>query len=131
VKKLKDLGRAWGLHPFAAVALFAVDWLLFGEEVATGGVGWVISLPVGLMLGLATILIQRRAYKDSRGVATAKGLVAGVLTAIPTPLASLGMLPMAAFGAIGVVASRNRQMTPAPVSSPTPPEPKFLFLHER
>jgi len=112
VKKLKYFSQIFGLHPVSAVALIVVDWLLFGEEVATGGVGWLVSLPAGLVLGLATILIQKRVYKDEAGIATAKGLVAGVLTAIPAPLSSLGLLPMAAFGAIRAVSTRQRQLAP-------------------
>ncbi len=88
-----------------------MDWILFGEEVATAGVGWVISLPVGLALGLAAILIQKHAYKDETIPALAKGLLVGLLTAIPAPLASFGILPLAAFGAIKALSSRPRQLT--------------------
>jgi hypothetical protein len=111
VTRLKYLSRIFGLHPLAAIALIAADWLLFGEEIATGGVGWLMSIPAGLLLGMLTILIQKRAYKDRPGVATAKGLVAGVLTAIPAPLSSLGLLPMAAFGAIRALSSKQSQLT--------------------
>lgn len=98
--RLKSFCQTFGLHPFTAIGMFAVDWLLFGEEVATGGVGWVISLPIGVLLGLVAILIQKRSYKDETRSAIAKGLVVALLTAIPTPIASLGSLPLAAFGAI-------------------------------
>jgi len=100
MEKLKSFSQTFGLHPLTALALFVVDWMLFGEEIATAGIGWVISLPVGMMLGLAAILIQKYAYKDETMPAVAKGLLAGLLTAIPTPLSSLGLLPLAAFGAI-------------------------------
>ena len=89
------------------MALIVVDWLLFGEEIATGGAGWLLSLPVGLALGWATIQIQKHAYKDSTSTAIAKGLVAAVLTAIPAPLSSLGLLPMAAFGTIRAMSPKQ------------------------
>jgi hypothetical protein len=120
--RLKYFCQAFGLHPLTAIGLFAVDWMLFGEEVATAGVGWVISLPVGFMLGIVAILIQKHAYKDETGPAIAKGLVVGLLTAIPTPLASLGLLPMAAFGVIRTMSSKQRQLTGAQVPSNAPTE---------
>lgn len=90
--------------------MFAVDWMLFGEEVATAGVGWVVSLPVAVVLGLAAMLIQRRLYKDDIASAFAKGLIVGLLTAIPTPLASFGTLPFVAFGAVTILSSRRRRL---------------------
>ena|SRR5437867_7044085 len=109
--RLKSFCQTFGLHPLTAMGMFAVDWMLFGEEVATAGIGWVISLPVGVVLGLAAALIQKHAYKDETMTAAAKGLLVGLLTAIPTPLASFGMLPLAAFGAIKVFSSKRRQLT--------------------
>lgn len=111
MKRLKYFGRIFGLHPITAMMLVIVDWLLFGEEIITGGAGWLISLPVGLALGLATIQIQKHAHKDGTSVAIAKGLVAGMLTAIPAPLSSLGLLPMAAFGMIRAVFPSQPQVT--------------------
>jgi hypothetical protein len=104
--KLKLFARTVGLHPLTALGLFVVDWMLFGEEIFTGGVGWLISLPVGIMLGLGAYLIQRRSYKDETGPAVAKALIVGLLTAIPAPLSSFGILPLALFGAIRML-SRN------------------------
>jgi hypothetical protein len=109
--KLKQFGQAFGLHPLTALGLFAVDWMLFGEEVATAGVGWLISLPVGIVLGVIAIFIQKYAYKDETLPAIAKGLLVGLLTAIPAPLSSFGILPLAAFGLVRVLSSKQRQLT--------------------
>ena len=112
MEKLKSFCQTVGLHPLTAMGLFVVDWMLFGEEVATAGVGWLISLPVGLVLGLASVLIQKHAYKDETMAALAKGLLVGLLTAIPGPLGSFGMLPLAAFGAIkALFTKQQRQLT--------------------
>lgn len=108
--RLKYLSNAFGLHPLTALLLFAVDWMLFGEEVATGGIGWVISLPVGVLLGLVAMQIQKRFYKDDDRRARAKGLIVALLTAIPTPLSTLGLLPLAAFGAVKVLFPDRRQL---------------------
>jgi hypothetical protein len=108
--RLKYLSKTFGLHPVTALLLFVVDWMLFGEEVATGGIGWPISLPIGILLGLVAMQIQKRMYKDDNGPAKAKGLVVALLTAIPAPLSSLGLLPLAAFGAIRVLFPERQQL---------------------
>lgn len=108
--RLKYLSKTFGLHPLTALLLFVVDWMLFGEEVATGGIGWVLSLPIGILLGLVAIQIQKRIYNDDQKPAMAKGLVVALLTAIPAPLSSLGLLPLAAFGAIRVLFPDRRQL---------------------
>ena len=110
MEKIKSCSQTFGLHPLTALGLFAIDWILFGEEVATAGVGWLISLPVGVMLGIIAIIIQKHAYKDDTAPAIAKGLLVGLLTAIPAPLSSFGILPLAAFGMIRTLTSRQRQL---------------------
>lgn len=111
MSRLKDLSKTFGLHPLTAIVLFVVDWMLFGEEVATGGIGWVISLPVGVLLGLAAVMIQKHFYKEETRPAVAKGFVVALLTAIPAPLSTLGLLPLAAFGAVRVLYPDQRQLT--------------------
>ena len=119
--RLKYLSKVFGLHPLTALILFVVDWMLFGEEIATGGIGWVISLPIGVLLGLVAVLIQKRFYKDDDRPAIAKGVVVALLTAIPAPLSSLGLLPLAAFGAVRVLFPERRQLYGHPsVSGPLP-----------
>src|SRR5262249_56253835 len=88
------------------VVLLVGGWLLVGEEVGHAGVGWLISLPVGILLGLVAYMIQTRSYKDEPGPAALKALLVGLLTAIPAPLSSFGILPLAAFGAIRVLSRR-------------------------
>jgi hypothetical protein len=111
--KLKMFCRAFGLHPLTALGLLAVDWALFSEEVATAGVGWAVSLPAGVILGLIAYLIQKHLYKDETTPAAMKGLVVGFLTAIPAPLSSMGILPMAAFGAISLISARHQRQLPS------------------
>ena len=91
-------GTLVGLHPLVAVALFAVDMMLFGEEAATAGVGVALTIPAGLALAVPAYLLQRHAYGDSRAVALGKALMVGVLTAIPTPLPSALTLAGGVFG---------------------------------
>ena len=79
-----DLMRKFGIHPLVAVGLVAVDFMLFSADLLV--VGWIISCLVATALMVPAILIQHFSYKDSWGNAIAKGIVVGVLTAIPTPL---------------------------------------------
>ena len=97
-----------GIHPLAAVGVIAVDSMLFGGTVVTGGIGWAISVPVGIALAVAVSLIQRRGSPhDDLGLAVGKGLIVGVLTAIPTPLPSA---LVAGAGTVGAVTMfRNRR----------------------
>lgn len=105
--KLRAFCQVFGLHPLTALALFAVDAMLFGEEVATLGAGWLISIPVGVVLGVAAILIQKYAFKDETGLAIGKGLLVGLVTAIPTALPALGLFPFAVFGAIKTMTTKQ------------------------
>lgn len=85
-------GGAWsrmlGLHPLVAFGMIAADMMLFGGETATGGVGLVVTIPVALALTLPCILLQRYSFGDDWGTAAGKGLMVGVLTAIPFPIGS-------------------------------------------
>ena len=76
-----------GLHPLVALGMIVVDLMLFGPD--STGIGWGVSSMVAAVLTVPCILLQKYAYKDTWLVAIAKGLILGVVTAIPTPLPSL------------------------------------------
>jgi len=96
--------RLLGLDPLTAVLVLTVDALLFGAEFGTLGTGWMVTGPIGLLVGIASALAQRYRYGDRWGLAVVKGIVVGILTAIPTPLPSV---VTAALGGAGYV-SRPR-----------------------
>ena len=100
---------AIGLHPGAAVGVAAVDSMLFGATTATLGAGWLVSIPVGIALGIAVGLIQCwGSMQDDRGLAAGKGILVAVLTAIPTALPSYLSMPL--VGTAGAVTMfRNRR----------------------
>lgn len=85
-----------GLHPFVAFGMVAADMMLFGGEAATAGVGLAVTVPVALALTVPCILLQRYSFGDNWGAAVGKGLMVGVLTAIPFPIGS----PLTILGAI-------------------------------
>ena len=99
-----------GLHPAVAFIMILVDFMLFGSDVT--GVGWGISCLVAAILVIPVILFQRYAYKDSWGVAIGKGIVVGLLTAIPTALPSFftgigGLLGLAGGSSVKQLEQQN------------------------
>jgi hypothetical protein len=104
--------RTWasmiGLHPLVAFGMIAVDMMLFTEEAATVGVALALTVPIALALTVPCVLLQRYAYGDSWGAAMGKGMMVGVLTAIPFPIGS----PFTIVAAI-VGMRRNKALPPA------------------
>jgi hypothetical protein len=101
---MQQICRVMGLHPLVGFGMFAVDWMMFGGTVATTGVGWCVTMPVALFLSIPSALLQRHAFRDAWGIAVAKGMMVGVLTAIPTPLPSIAPL---AGGVLGMMKQRT------------------------
>ena len=95
---LKNFCQAFGLHPLTGFGMFAVDWMLFGGEVGSAGVGMILTVPFALALTVPCVLIQRYSFNDSWGAAFGKGLMVGVLTAIPTALPSFVSLGAGTLG---------------------------------
>jgi hypothetical protein len=92
------LMQMFGLHPIVIFATLAIDWMLFAEEVATVGVGWILSIPVGFVLGVGVAFCQRYMFRDEWGAAIGKAIIVGLLTAIPAPIPTVLLLPSGALG---------------------------------
>ena len=90
-----------GLHPAVAFAMIIVDVMLFSADGT--GVGWIISCLVAAALTIPCILFQRYAYHDNWGIAIAKGMLIGIITAIPTPLPAIITGTGGVMGAIGML----------------------------
>lgn len=92
-----------GIDPLAALGAVLVDLMLFGGTLVTGGAGSVVSIPVGFVLGIAVVLLQHRGpSRDNLGLAAGKGILIALLTAIPTPLASVGTAGLGILRTIGL-----------------------------
>lgn len=104
--------RQLGLHPLVAFAMIVVDVMLIASDLATVA---TVSIVVALVLTIPCILLQRYAYKDEWGVAVGKGMIVGILTAIPTPLPSIVTGVGGVAGAIGMFSDRKAppQLNPA------------------
>ncbi len=106
---LRTFCQTYGLHPLVGFGMFAIDWMLFGEEAATLGVGWAISIPVALVLTIGCTLIQKYEYKDEWGAAIGKSLLIGLLTAIPTAIPSIVALGGGVIGTIKMLLPKQDQ----------------------
>lgn len=98
----------FGLHPLVAFGMIGVDMMLFGAEGMTVGISWPISVGVAAVLTVPCILIQKYGMKEPWGLAVGKGLMVGVLTAIPTPLPSSVSLIGGGMGTVAVLTSGGK-----------------------
>jgi hypothetical protein len=102
-------GQMFGLDPRIAFLTVVVDTMLFGSEIATAGLSTVLSVPVGIGMGLITYKVQRHWYGDDRESAIIKGLVVGLLTAIPTSLPGLLTIPSGILGLAHMLRGKKAQ----------------------
>jgi len=98
----------YGIHPLVAVVVVAVDAMLFAEEIVSLGAGWIISILVAIVLVIGSTLIQKKAFGDEWGLAIGKGILLGVLTAIPTPIPSSITLTSGVVGTLKIIQDRKQ-----------------------
>jgi hypothetical protein len=92
--------QLFGLDPRVAFLTFIVDLMLFGGNVLTFGLLIPVSIIVGVVLGFVTYRAQIRWYGDDKESALIKGVIIGLLTAIPTPLPAVLYVPSGLLGLI-------------------------------
>lgn len=110
--KLGNLFRTMGLHPMVAFGMIAIDIMLFGAEGVSAGLGIPVTIAIARVLIIPCVLIQKYTFNDNWGAALGKGILVGLLTAIPTPL------PSALIAGGGVVGTMG-MMLPHPQEAPT------------
>jgi hypothetical protein len=96
--------RQLGFHPLVAFAMIIVDVMLTAADLATLA---TVSIAVAVVLTIPCVLLQRYLYKDEWGAAIGKGIIVGILTAIPTPLPSIVTGVGGVMGAIGLLSGRK------------------------
>ena len=109
LENLKKLSKSLGLHPLVGFGMFAVDMMLFDGEMLS----WGLSVPISVVVGLALIapmaLIQKNSFGDTPGAAWGKGMLIGVLTAIPTPLPAIVPLLGGALGTMQMLGGKDEE----------------------
>ena len=88
MNKFIEFCQMVGLHPLVGFGMIAVDAMLFPVDGIGFVVTWPISTAIALVLTVASVLIQKNGMRESWGLALGKGLIIGIITAIPTPLPS-------------------------------------------
>jgi hypothetical protein len=103
------ISQLLGLDPRIVFLTFVVDLMLFGGEVVTLGASILISIPVGVALGYIAYRAQMRWYGDDRESALIKGMILGLLTAIPTALPAIIYVPSGILGLIHNLALKKEK----------------------
>jgi hypothetical protein len=106
VRASRGFTQLFGLDPRIAFLMFIIDTMLFGGAALTLGLLIPISVVAGFVLGFVAYRAQVKWYGDDRESALIKGVIVGLLTAIPTPLPALLYLPSGIVGLIHL--ARNR-----------------------
>jgi hypothetical protein len=96
-------GQFFGLDPRIVLLTTVVDTMLFGGEFITLGTSTLLAVPVGIVLGFITYKAQRHWYRDDRESAIIKGLIVGLLTAIPTSLPGFLTIPSGIVGLVHIL----------------------------
>jgi len=99
----RGFAQLFGLDPRIAFLTLIVDLMLFGGVVLTIGLLIPVALVAGIVLGLITYRAQMKWYGDDRESALIKGVIIGLLTAIPTPLPAILYVPSGILGLIHMV----------------------------
>jgi hypothetical protein len=103
----RGFGQAFGLHPIPAVAALAIDTMLFGGTIITGGALAPVAIVVAVVLGYITYKSQMRFYGDDVETARIKALAVGLLTAIPVGLPAFLTVPSAVVGVVHTLRSKS------------------------
>jgi hypothetical protein len=90
--------QTFGLHPAMALLTVVVNTMVFVSGFGTGGIGWLTSIPVGLVIAFITYKAQLKWYGDDHESALIKALTVGFLTAIPTSLPGYLTIPAGVVG---------------------------------
>src|SRR5271165_5684778 len=107
----RGFAQLFGLDPRIAFLTFVIDVMLFGGEVLTLGILIPIAFIVGLVLGFITYRAHMKWYGDDRESALTKGVIIGLLTAIPTPLPAILYVPSGILGLIHMVRNGWRRLS--------------------
>jgi O-antigen/teichoic acid export membrane protein len=81
-----------------ALLVVVVNTMVFVSGFGTMGVGWLTSIPVGVVIGIITFMAQKKWYGDDPESALIKALIVAFLTAIPTSLPGYLTIPSGIVG---------------------------------
>jgi hypothetical protein len=94
----RGFAQTFGLHPAMALLTVVVNTMVFVVGWGTLGVGWLTSIPIGVVIGIITYMGQKKWYGDDHESALIKALIVAFLTAIPTSLPGYLTIPAGVIG---------------------------------
>jgi phage shock protein PspC (stress-responsive transcriptional regulator) len=97
-KAAAGLAQMFGLDPRVALVAVVLDTMLFVGETLTFEVLLPFSVLAGAVFGFITYKAQKSWYGDDHDSALIKGLIMGLLTAIPTSLPAFLYVPAGFLG---------------------------------
>lgn len=100
------LMQMFALEPKAAVLTVLVDVMVFTGDTASLETLLPLGIAIAAVLGFLVYKIQRKDGGDDHDTALIKGLIIGLLTAIPVPLSPFIAIP---GGLIGIVKAITRK----------------------
>jgi hypothetical protein len=96
----RRFGQIFGLDPRVAFLTLIIDVMLNAGDLVSMGLLLPVSIGAGIVLGFIAYRAQITWYGDDPESAKIKGLVLGLLTAIPTPLPELLYIPAGLLGLV-------------------------------
>jgi hypothetical protein len=106
IAKSRGFAATYGLDPRAAGLMVIVDLMISAMDTASFETLLPLGVAIATILGFVVYRIQRGWYGDEHDSAVTKGLIVGLLTAIPVPIAPLIAIP---GGALGIVKALRRR----------------------
>jgi hypothetical protein len=91
-------GQLFGLDPRIAFLTLIVDMMLNAGDLISMGLLLPVSVAAGVVLGYVVYRAQINWYGDDKESAKIKGLILGLLTAIPTPIPEILYIPAGILG---------------------------------
>ena len=94
----RGVAQTFGLHPAMAFLTIIVNTMAFAGGFVIPVGGWLLSIPVGIVISVIVYMGQKKWYDDDHESALIKALIVGFLTAIPTSLPGFLTIPAGIMG---------------------------------
>ena len=94
----RGFSQLYGLDPRIAFLTLIIDLMLNAGDLVTLGLLVPFSIAAGVVLGYIAYRAQINWYGDDKESAKIKGIILGLLTAIPTPLPAILYIPSGLLG---------------------------------
>jgi hypothetical protein len=95
---IQRFSQLFGLDPRIAFLTLIIDMMLNAGDLLSMGLLLPVSVAAGIVLAYVVYRAQINWYGDDKESAKIKGIILGLLTAIPTPLPAVLYIPAGILG---------------------------------